>query len=551
MSVNETGAALLRSPLTNKGTAFTAEERVEFGLVGLLPPRVETLEQQVSRAYATFRIETTSLGRYRFLRRLQDTNEVLFYALLAAHLREMLPVVYTPTVGEGVERFSDVYEHPRGLTLSLDDAQEPAEILAQFPVQDPAMIVATDSSAILGIGDQGWNGLAIAIGKLALYTVGGGVSPYRTVPGVLDVGTDRAPLSGSATYLGCKRPRLRGADHLAFVRKFVQAVKAKWPNAIVQWEDFAKDQAFDVLDAFRDEIPSFNDDIQGTGAVALAGLLAAAKTKDVRLQDERFLVFGAGAGGIGVARAIREGLEHAGLSRADAHARIFVVDSKGLLTEGRAMETYKKDFAQPAAATATWTKAGPVPTLLETIANAKITALLGLSGQPGSFDEAVIRAVSENSARPIVFALSNPTSSCEASPADVIRWTKGRAIVATGSPYEPVAFEGATHTIGQGNNAFIFPGLGFGAILTRASKITDAMVAEAALTLADFTIERFPGEIYPPVEALREASARVTARVAARAIQDGVARVTDVASGLLGDVAKHAWSPAYPRLRRA
>ena len=549
MTVKETGAALLRSPLTNKGTAFTVEERAELDLVGLLPPRVETLEQQVTRAYGSFKIETTSLGRYRFLRRVQDTNEVLFYALLASHLREMLPVVYTPTVGEGVERFSDVYELPRGLTLSLEDTLEPEEVIGRFPIQDPAMIVATDSSAILGIGDQGWNGLAIAIGKLALYTVAGGVSPFRTVPVVLDVGTDRAPLSGSATYLGCRHPRLRGEEHLAFVRKFVHAVKAKWPNAIVQWEDFAKDQAFDVLDAFRDEIPSFNDDIQGTGAVALAGLLAVAKLKGAKLADERFLVFGAGAGGIGVARAIREGLEHTGLSRAEAHARIFVVDSRGLLVEGRAMEGYKKDFAVPAARIASWTKAAAVPTLLETIANAKITALLGLSGQAGAFDEAVVRATAENSARPIVFALSNPTSSCEAVPADVIRWTKGRAIVATGSPYEPVTFEGATHTIGQGNNAFIFPGLGFGAILTRAAKITDAMVAEAAQTLADFTIERFPGEVYPPVEALREVSARVAARVASRAITDGVARVTDVAADV-AQVEKAAWSPAYPRFRR-
>lgn len=544
--VRETGAALLRSPLTNKGTAFTAEERANLGLVGLLPPRVETLELQVARAYASFKLETTSLGRYRFLRRVQDTNEILFYALLAAHLREMLPVVYTPTVGEGVERFSDVYELPRGLTLSLEDAEEPREVLARYPIRDPAMIVATDSSAILGIGDQGWNGLAISIGKLALYTIAGGVSPFRTVPVVLDVGTDRAPLSGSATYLGCRRPRLRGEEHLAFVRKFVDAVKERWPNAVVQWEDFAKDQAFDVLSEFRDELPSFNDDIQGTGAVALAGLLAASKLKGSSLRDQRFLVFGAGAGGIGVARAIREGLELAGLPRGEAKARVFVVDSKGLLVEGRAMEAYKQEFAHPIAITAHWTKAGPIPTLLETIANAKVTALIGLSGQAGAFDEPVIRAMSENDARPIVFALSNPTSVCEAVPADVLRWTKGRAIVATGSPYEPVTCEGRTVAIGQGNNAFIFPGLGFGAILCRASKITDGMVAEAAHALAELTMERFPGEVYPPVEALREASARVAARVVARAVADGVARTANVPA----DVSGHAWTPAYPRFRR-
>jgi malate dehydrogenase (oxaloacetate-decarboxylating) len=540
-----TGHALLRNPLTNKGTAFTLAERAELGLTGLLPPRVETLEQQVTRAYAAFKLETTSLGRYRFLRRVQDTNEVLYFALLRSHLREMLPVVYTPTVGEGVERFSDVYEAPRGLTLSLDDTRSFDEILGAFPIDDPTMIVATDSSAILGIGDQGWNGLGISIGKLALYTIAGGVSPFRTVPVVLDVGTDRKALHDDPAYLGVKKPRLRGAEHLAFVRRFAEAVRNKWPHAIVQWEDFAKDQAFAVLDAFRDVIPSFNDDIQGTGAVALAGLIAAAHLKKASLKDERFLVFGAGAGGIGVARAIREGLEHDGLSRAEAHARIFVVDSKGLLVEGRTMEDYKHDFAQPAAVAAKWTKAGAVPTLLETIANAKITALLGLSGQGAAFDDRVVRATAENTAQPIVFALSNPTSACEAVPADVIRWSNGRAIVATGSPYEPVVFEGKTRTIGQGNNAFVFPGLGFGALVTRATKITDGMVAEGAQALAAYTIEHFPGEVYPPVEALHDASEHVALRVAKRAVADGVARVTELAK-LESDLHAAAWVPAYP-----
>jgi len=553
IAVRETGAALLRTPLTNKGTAFTREERAELGLGGLLPPRVETLEQQVTRAYAAFGLETTSLGRYRFLRRMQDTNEVLYFALLAGHLREMLPVVYTPTVGEGVERFSDVYEVPRGLTLSLEDERDFDAILAEYPAVDPNMIVVTDSSAILGIGDQGWNGLAIAIGKLALYTIAGGVSPFRTVPVVLDVGTDRASLKDNPSYLGVRAARLDGEAHLAFVRRFVQAAKKRWPNAIVQWEDFAKDTAFDVLDAFRDELPSFNDDVQGTGAVALAGLLAAANMKGSALANERFLVFGAGAGGIGVARAIREGLEIGGLSRADAHARIFVVDSKGLLVEGRAMEAYKREFAQPAAATKGWTTAGAAPSLHETIANGRVTALLGLSGQPASFDERVVRAVAENTQRPIVFALSNPTSACEAVPADVLRWTRGRAIVATGSPYEPVVFDGVTRPIGQGNNAFVFPGLGFGAILTRARKITDGMVAEAARALADFTIERYGAEglVYPPVEDLRVASARVAARVAKRAVADGVAQLTDLPADLEEHIREIAWSPSYRSFRRA
>jgi len=553
VDVRVTGEALLRSPFTNKGTAFTVSERVELGLVGLLPPRVESLEEQTARAYAAFLRETTPLGRYQLLRRIQDTNEVLFFALLQAHVREMMPVVYTPTVGDGVERFSDLYEVPRGLSLSIDDPHGAKEVLAGHPLDDVRMIVATDSSAILGIGDQGYNGLAISIGKLALYTLGGGVSPFRTVPVVLDVGTDRSALIEDPVYLGVRQQRVRGEAHLEFVRKFVLAVRERWPRAVVQWEDFGKETAFDVLDAFRDVVPSFNDDIQGTGAVALAGLLAATRSKGQPLGAERFLVFGAGAGGIGVARAIREGLEREGLSRSEATARIFVVDSKGLLVEGRAMEGYKQEFAQPSTTTPGWTIAGKVPSMLETIANGRVTTLLGLSGQRASFDEQVIRAVTENTPQPIVFALSNPTSACEAVPADILRWTNGGAIVATGSPFEPVEIDGKKRVIGQGNNAFVFPGLGFGAILTEARKVTDGMVAEAAYALADLTVERYGAEglVYPPVEDIRDASVRVAARVAKRAIADGVAVRTELPEDLEGHIRSLGWTPQYLPFRRA
>ncbi|MBX3221803.1 MAG: NAD-dependent malic enzyme [Labilithrix sp.] len=553
VAVRVTGEALLRSPFTNKGTAFSVDERVELGLVGLLPPRVESLEEQTARAYAAFLRETTPLGRHRLLRRIQDTNEVLFYALLQDHVHEMLPVVYTPTVGEGVERFSDIYEVPRGLSISIEDPRSPEDILASYPVDDVRMIVATDSSAILGIGDQGYNGLAISIGKLALYTLGGGVSPLRTVPVVLDVGTDRAALFDDPSYLGVRQKRLRGEAHLELVRKFVHAVRKRWPKAVVQWEDFGKETAFDVLDAFRDVVPSFNDDIQGTGAVALAGLLAATRSQKRALSEERFLVYGAGAGGAGVARAIRDGLEREGLSRGEASSRVFVVDSRGLLVEGRAMEAYKRELAQPASAVAGFSVAGKVPSLMETIANGKVTALLGLSGQAASFDEAVVRAVSANTTAPIIFALSNPTSVCEAVPADVLRWTKGRAIVATGSPFAPVELDGATYAIGQGNNAFVFPGLGFGAIVTEARTITSGMVAEAAYALADFTLERYgdAGLVYPPVEDIRDASVRVAARVAARAVSDGVAGRVDLPDDLEAYVRRLAWTPRYLPFRRA
>jgi malate dehydrogenase (oxaloacetate-decarboxylating) len=552
IEVRVTGDALLRFPLTNKGTAFTRAERSELGLDGLLPPRVESLGEQLERAYPAFLREPTPLDRHRYLRRLQDTNEVLFYALLDAHVREMLPLVYTPTVGDAVEHFSEIYEEPRGLSLSLEDTDRIGDIVAAYPRDDVRMIVATDSSAILGIGDQGYNGLGISIGKLSLYTLGG-VDPANTLPVVLDVGTDRTALFDDPRYLGVRQKRLRGEAHVEFVRKFVLAVRARWPNAIVQWEDFAKESAVDVLEAFRDVVPSFNDDIQGTGAVALAGLVVATRAHGSSLGAERFLVYGAGAGGIGVARAIQEGLEREGLSRADALARIFVVDSKGLLVEGRTMEPYKQAFAKPSSAIASWTLAAKFPSLVETIQHGRVTTLLGLSGQRASFDEVVVNAVMANTARPIIFALSNPTSVCEAVPADVLRWTNGAAIVATGSPFEPVTIAGKSHVIGQGNNAFIFPGLGFGAILTEARRITGSMVAEAAYALADLTLERYAGEglIYPPVDALRDASIRVAARVAKRAIADGVATVTDLPDDLEAHARKLAWSPRYLPFRRA
>jgi malate dehydrogenase (oxaloacetate-decarboxylating) len=379
------------------------------------------------------------------------------------------------------------------------------------------------------------------------------VNPLHTLPVVLDVGTDRQRLIDDPMYLGVRQPRLRGEAHLEFVRKFVLAVRERWPNAIIQWEDFAKESAFDVLDSFRDVVPSFNDDIQGTGAVTLAGLLAACRLRQRSLPDERFLVFGAGAGGIGVARAIRAGLENEGLTPEDALARVFVVDSKGLLLEGRAMESYKLSFAQPAHAIASWKIAGPIPSLVETIREGKVTALIGLSGQRASFDEHVVRALNANAERPIVFALSNPTSVCEAVPSDVLRWSAGTAIIATGSPFEPILALGKEHVIGQGNNAFIFPGLGLGASLTEARRITDGMVAEAAYALAELTIERFGDRqlIYPPVEALREVSLHVAARVAKRAIADGVARRKDFPETIEATIRHSAWEPRYLPFRRA
>jgi malate dehydrogenase (oxaloacetate-decarboxylating) len=547
MEVYLDGIALLRLVLSNKGTAFSYEERVALRIGGLLPPQYNTLEQQIDRVYEGFVQAPTDIDKYQYLRSVQERQEILFYALLEKHLEEMLPIVYTPTVGAAVQQFSALYQNPRGLSFSPLNIDRAGQTLNCYPMEDVRMIVATDSSAILGIGDQGYGGLAIPIGKMALYTVAGGVSPFHTMPVALDVGTDRMDLINNPNYLGVRQKRLRGEDYYKFLDQFVDAVWARWPDAVIQWEDLSKTAAFSVLERYRDRGPSFNDDIQGTGAVALAGILAACHLRNENLSDEIFVIHGAGAGGIGVAWAVREGLLRAGLSEAEAEARVFVLDSKGLLLEDREMEEYKRAYAHNRAKIADWKFEGDAPDLVETIQNAKATVLLGLSGRPGAFDEAVVRAMADNHKWPIIFPLSNPTSSAEATPEDIFRWTDGQAIVATGSPFEPVRMGGVTHPIGQGNNAFIFPGLGFGAILSDAKVITDGMVLEASQALADYTIEKYVegGLIYPPVGDLQETSIRVATRVCQQAMRDKVARRENIPEDIEAFVRERFWHPVY------
>lgn len=547
MEVYLDGIALLRLVLSNKGTAFSYEERVALRLDGLLPPQFNTLEQQIDRVYKGFVQAPSDIDKYQYLRAVQERQEILFYALLEKHLEEMLPIVYTPTVGAAVQQFSALYQNPRGVSFSPLNIDRAEQTLGYYPMEDVRMIVATDSSAILGIGDQGYGGLAIPIGKMALYTVGGGVSPFHTMPVALDVGTDRMDLINDPDYLGVRQKRLRGEDYYKFLDRFVDAVWSRWPDAVIQWEDLSKSTAFTVLERYRNRGPSFNDDIQGTGAVALAGILAACHLRKESLKDEVFVIHGAGAGGVGVAWAIREGLTRAGLSREEAKARVFVLDSRGLLLADREMEQYKREFAQEPATVRDWKFAGDTPDLLETIRNAKATVLLGLSGQPGAFTEDMVRAMADNHEWPIIFALSNPTTSAEAKPIDIFRWTNGQAIVATGSPFEPVMMGGVTHPIGQGNNAFIFPGLGFGTILSNAKAVTDGMVLEASQALADYTIERYVegGLIYPPVSDLQETSVRVATRVVKRAIKDGVARRENIPEDVEAFVRERFWHPVY------
>jgi malate dehydrogenase (oxaloacetate-decarboxylating) len=546
LKVSLRGAPLTRLPLTNKGTSFTEQERRALGLEGLLPPYVTTLEEQLDRTYFAFQSERTPLAKYTYLRGLQERNETLYYALIQRHIVEMLPIIYTPTVGDAVVHASSIYRGARGLSLSPANVDRVKTCVNNHMFDDVRIIVATDSSAILGIGDQGWGGQAIAIGKLALYTVGGGVSPFQSLPVGLDVGTDREDLLKSPTYLGLRRKRMRGAEYLELMDKVVDAISERWPRALIQWEDLSKDTAFDVLDRYRKRIPSFNDDIQGTGAVALGGLVGACALRGRRLKDEVVVVYGAGAGGAGVAWVIQQGMVREGITLEEARARVLVLDSKGLLVEGRAMEPYKNTLAQRRAAVAGWAD-GPID-LLTTIQKGKATVLLGLSGQPSTITEPMVRAMCANVERPVIFPLSNPTSSCEATPADLLAWSHGRALVATGSPFAPVRVGDRDVPIGQGNNAFIFPGLGFGAILAEASEITDTMVMTSAYALADYVAEKHlaSGLIYPPVDEMSQVSVKVAARVLQQAIDDGVARTKkttrDAAEAY---VRAKFWEPKY------
>ncbi len=530
LEVYSRGIEILRLTALNKGTAFTEKERIELGFEGLLPPVVVTLEDQVSRLYTGFTDQTSDIAKYQFLRAVQERNEVLFYALISKYLEEMMPIIYTPTVGKAVQQYSSLYRSPRGLTFTANNIERADAIVNNYPWNDVRMIVATDSSAILGIGDQGHGGLAISIGKLALYTAGGGLSPFNTLAVDLDVGTDREDLRSDPGYLGVREKRLSGDAYFKILDQFVESIKKRWPKAIIQWEDFAKDVAFAVLERYKDKLPSFNDDIQGTGAVVLAGLLSACKIKGEALVDQRIVVVGAGAGGVGVAKIIQDGLVREGLSREQARKQMFIVDEFGLVVEGISPDAYKKPIMQFTETYQNWSINGKIPSLMEVIEQAKPTILLGLTGVSGLFTQAVIEGMAKNAETPIIFPLSNPTSNVEATPEDIYTWCantgSGDAIVASGSPFPDVVANKQTYSIGQGNNAFIFPGLGFASVLGECTQITDSMIIESAYALADYT-EKFVSTdnkvIYPPISELQAVSMSITKRVLALAIKENTA----------------------------
>ncbi|WP_293876296.1 MULTISPECIES: NAD-dependent malic enzyme [unclassified Sphingomonas] len=527
--------ALLSDPLTNKGTAFTEAERDRLGLHGLLPPHVGTLESQIARRRRVLDGMADDFHRYAFLRELQDSNEILFHALVQADLPRMLPLVYTPTVGAGCERFSEIWRKPRGLFLSYPNRERIADILADPALDRVRVIVVSDGERILGLGDQGAGGMGIPIGKLALYTACAGIHPAEVLPILLDVGTDNAALRDDPLYVGWRNPRIRGDDYDVFVETFVAAVAERWPGVLLQWEDFAGYNAHNLLAHYRNRLLSFNDDIQGTAATAVGTLLSAIRRTGASLTAQRIVLFGAGAAGSGVAELLVQALRAEGLDDESARARIWAVDRDGLILSDMPKLTLPQvRLARNRAEVAGWARdADGGIGLLETVDAVRPTVLIGASGQAGAFTEAVVRAMTAGCARPVIFPLSNPVSRAEAHPADVLAWTDGRALVGTGSPF---GVAGVT----QVNNVYIFPGVGLGSLAVGATRVTDGMFMSAARALGDMG---GAGEtLLPPIEALRDVAVRIALVVARAAIADGVANVETVSEE---QIAALMWAAAY------
>lgn len=542
------GFDLMNFPILNKGTAFTEEERTDFSLHGLLPPHLGCLEDQAERRLKALRNFATDFQRYAYLRDLQDTNETLFYAVLVRNLEEMMPLVYTPTVGEGCQRFSEIWRKPRGLFLSYANRQRVGEILAHHRYDAIRIIVVSDGERILGLGDQGAGGMGIPIGKLALYTACAGIHPQSCLPVLLDVGTDNQERLRDPVYVGWRHERVRGAEYDAFVDQFISAVVDRWPHVLLQWEDFAGINAGRLLERYRDQLCSFNDDIQGTAAVAAGSLMAAIQVTGTAWADQRIVLFGAGSAGMGIASFLVSAMKSAGLSESEARSRFFAVDKDGLLTEGMAgIRASQERFVQPRSHVEQWNLESPgYIGLFDVIRNARPTTLIGVSGQAGAFTETIIRAMAAHVERPVIFPLSNPTSRSEATPADLIRWTEGRALIGTGSPFASVPWQQRHMPIDQTNNAYIFPGLGLGILAVRATRVTNSMFTAAAQCLAELSpaLSGKSDRLLPPVSAIRSVSIAVAKAVALRAMHDGVAAPVDEHT-LDSRLRTNIWEPVY------
>ncbi|GLQ99774.1 NAD-dependent malic enzyme [Dyella mobilis] len=543
-----TGFDLITKPMLNKGMAFSQHERDIFGLNGLLPPHVATIEEQAERRLRVLRAFSTDFERYAFLRDLQDTNETLFYAVLVRHIEELLPLVYTPTVGEGCQHFSEIWRKPRGLFLSYPNKDRIREILADPRYDNVRVIVVSDGERILGLGDQGAGGMGIPIGKLSLYTGCAGIHPDLTLPILLDVGTNNRERLSNPLYIGWRHERIVGAEYDAFVEEFVSAVIERWPDVLLQWEDFAGSNASRLLAKYRDRLCTFNDDIQGTAAIAAGTLMAAINVTGVKLTEQRIAVLGAGSAGCGISSLLLRAMVDAGLSEEQARGAFYLVDRNGLLVDGmEGITPAQMPFVQSHEAVADWVLDEPGDIgLLEVVRNAKPTVLIGVSGQTGAFTEQVVRAMAQGVAHPVIFPLSNPTSRSEAVPQQIVEWTDGRALIGTGSPFSPVPWQGREIPIDQTNNSYVFPGVGLGVLAAQARRVTDAMFMVAAKAVAAMspTVQDRHARLLPPVDQLRAVSLAVARAVAVQAQVDGVAERCEAAV-LEQRLKSLVWEPKY------
>jgi malate dehydrogenase (oxaloacetate-decarboxylating) len=543
-----TGFDLITKPMLNKGLAFSQQERDVFRLNGLLPPHVATIEEQAERRLRVLRAYSTDFERYAFLRDLQDTNETLFYAVLVRHIEELLPLVYTPTVGEGCQHFSEIWRKPRGLFLSYPNKDRIREILADPRYDRVQVIVVSDGERILGLGDQGAGGMGIPIGKLSLYTGCAGIHPDLTLPILLDVGTNNRERLTNPLYIGWRHERIVGAEYDAFVEEFVSAVIERWPNVLLQWEDFAGSNAGRLLAKYRDRLCTFNDDIQGTAAIAAGTLLAAINVTGIKLTEQRIAVLGAGSAGCGISSLLMRAMVDAGLSEEQARAAFYLVDRNGLLIDGmEGITPAQTPFVQKREAVDDWVLDQPGDIgLLEVMRNAKPTVLIGVSGQTGAFTEQIVRAMAEGVEHPVIFPLSNPTSRSEAVPQQIMEWTNGRALIGTGSPFPPMRWQGRDIPVDQTNNSYIFPGVGLGVLAANARRVTDAMFMVAGKVVAAMspTVKNRAARLLPPVDQLRDVSLAVAKAVAVQAQADGVAERCDEAT-LDQRLKALVWEPKY------
>ncbi|MDE1242119.1 NAD-dependent malic enzyme [Vibrio aestuarianus] len=546
------GPALLSTPLLNKGSAFSASERRSFNLEGLLPETTETIQEQVVRAYQQYCSFESDMDKHIYLRNIQDTNETLFYRLVQNHITEMMPIIYTPTVGAACENFSNIYRRGRGLFISFPNRDRIDDLLNNAANHNVKVIVVTDGERILGLGDQGIGGMGIPIGKLALYTACGGISPAYTLPIVLDAGTNNPQRLADPMYMGWRHPRITGAEYDAFVEEFIQAVQRRWPDALIQFEDFAQKNAMPLLERYKNRICCFNDDIQGTAAVTVGSLLAACKAAGSQLSEQRIAFLGAGSAGCGIAEAIIAQMVSEGISDAQARSQVYMVDRWGLLQEGMPnLLDFQQRLVQKNTDTKDWVTEGSGFSLHDVMRNGKPTVLVGVSGAPGLFSEEVITEMHKHCPRPIIFPLSNPTSRVEATPNDIIRWTNGEALVATGSPFDPVQHNGKTYPIAQCNNSYIFPGIGLGVLAVNANRVTDEMLMESsrALALCSPLALNGHGALLPPLEAIHSVSKKIAFAVAKKAIEQGVA--LEISDDVLESaIEQHFWQPTYRRYKR-